>query len=196
MRNTTTQPTTFQYTVPTNPGDKFDIEFPEQVCSFLFGAGSDYLPYSKGGAVTKQFVIATKNSATSGLNSPTVNPAVRSYVYTLLKGQLWFLLLAKAICMVPRTPFAVCVLQKLPCGLFSCFLTGPAGSPPTLDSNFNTWFESAVVSVFYSLFVPKSTHRICIHSGAPMPMAPSHAHGLILTAVSPSIFWRLNKFIY
>lgn len=64
MRNTTTEPSTFQYTKPANAGDAFDIEFPEQ-----------------GGVFTKQFVIATKNSATSGLNSPTVSPDGKSDLY-------------------------------------------------------------------------------------------------------------------
>jgi len=31
MRNTTTQPSTFQYTKPANVGDNFDLEFPIQV---------------------------------------------------------------------------------------------------------------------------------------------------------------------
>jgi len=64
LRNTTTQPSTFQYTKPANVGDNFDLEFPIQ-----------------GGTATQQLVVATRGMSTYGLNSPTVSAAVRSDLY-------------------------------------------------------------------------------------------------------------------
>jgi len=64
LRNTTTQPSTFQYTPPANAGDPFELQFPIQ-----------------DGTITKQFVVATNSMSTYGLNSPTVSGAVKSDLY-------------------------------------------------------------------------------------------------------------------
>ncbi|PVF98489.1 hypothetical protein CPB86DRAFT_784730 [Serendipita vermifera] len=95
LRYTADSPGTFQYTRPSQSGGKVDIEFPEQ-----------------GGAFSRQVIVATKDTATAGVHSPTASGDTKSDLFTL----------------------------ALP-------IRSPAGSTPTLDNTYGTWYESAIWSI-------------------------------------------------
>lgn len=115
MRNTTTEPSTFQYTKPANTGDKFDIEFPIQ-----------------GGTATKQFIIATRSMGTQGLNSPTASRGVRSDLY----GAAYPLRSAPGsppvLANIEETWFESAVWSAAEDGTLTCTWINPDGTPVPL----------------------------------------------------------------
>ncbi|CAG7853551.1 SubName: Full=Uncharacterized protein {ECO:0000313/EMBL:CCA73306.1} [Serendipita indica DSM 11827] len=116
IRNVTaTEATQWQYTKPANPGDKFDIEYP-----------------IAGGAYTRQLVIATKNTATVGLNSPTADGTKRSDLYGVawpLRSPAGSVPIQDAI---HETWFESAVWTLAADGTLSCTWINPDGTPVPL----------------------------------------------------------------
>ncbi|KAG8749297.1 hypothetical protein FRC14_001541 [Serendipita sp. 396] len=119
IRNTTTDPTLFQYSKLAGVGDKIDLEVSIQ-----------------GGVVTKQLVVATKNTATTGLNSPNASPHTKSDLYAVA----WPLRTPSGstptLDAIHETWFESAVWSVASDKTLSCTWINPDGSPVPLQPYF------------------------------------------------------------
>ncbi|KAG8832216.1 hypothetical protein FRC17_001714 [Serendipita sp. 399] len=119
IRNSTTDPTLFQYVKTASPNNKIDLEVSIQ-----------------GGVATKQLVVATKNTATTGLNSPNASPDTKSDLYAVA----WPLRTppgsTPTLDAIHQTWFESAVWSVASDGTLSCTWINPDGSPVPLEAFF------------------------------------------------------------